>query len=72
MEKYGNPYEEVKDDGKGASANRSYASFLNLKLNALSGPCLGKPAVNKKFTDNTLITNLKAMLAKQYGIPANK
>lgn len=25
-----------------------------------------------KFPENTLLTNLKAMLSKQFGIPANK
>jgi len=71
---YGNPYEEVKGDEKSAtdSTKPKYASMILLRLNALSGPCLGKPEVKKKFTDNTLITNLKAMLAKQFGIPAEK
>lgn len=41
-------------------------------MNALSGPGLGRPAVNMKFPENTLLTNLKAMLSKQFGIPANK
>jgi Leucine-rich repeat (LRR) protein len=69
---YGNPYEDVKTDGTTTTTTRKMASFVNVKLYALCGPSLGKPAQTKKFTDNTLITNLKAMLAKQFGIPANK
>ena len=39
---------------------------------AFTGVAIGKPAAVKKFTANTLITNLKAMLAKQFTIPASK
>lgn len=69
---YGNPYEDVKTVGSTTTTTRKMASFVNIKLYALCGPSLGKPPQTKKFTDNTLITNLKAMLAKQFGIPANK
>lgn len=73
MKKYGNPYDDgIKGKQKPAAPKTTMASLINIKLNAFSGPCLGKPAVAKKFTDNTLIVNLKQMVAKQFGIPANK
>lgn len=73
IKKYGNPYDEsVKNKPKDQPAKPVMASLTKVQLNAFSGPYLGKPAVTKKFTDNTLITNLKAMLAKQFNIPATK
>lgn len=72
---YGNPYEEsLKGDKNHAELAPKIGSsgFISLKLSAYSGSALGKPPVTKKLTANTLITNLKAMLAKQFGIPANK
>lgn len=75
IQMYGNPYDDsLKGEKKQADpsvANRA-ANFVNVKLNAFTGPGLGKPAVTKKLTANTTITNLKAMLAKQFGIPATK
>ena len=73
MKKYGNPYDDgIKGKPKPEVQKATFAALINIQLNAFSGPCLGKPAVVKKFTNNTLIVNLKQMLAKQYGIPANQ
>ena len=72
---FGNPYEDSLIHGgkteEEAQKNKS-AGFVSVKLSAFSGAALGKPATVKKFTSNTLVTNLKAMLTKQFGIPANK
>ena len=73
MKMYGNPYDEgIKNKQKAEAAKPKVANLISIKLNCFSGPGLGKPASVKKFTDNTLITNLKAMLAKQFAIPATK
>jgi len=71
MKIYGNPYEEgIKGKPKFEVVKPKAGVLIPIKLNAFSGPCAGKAAVVKKFTDNTLIVNLKAMLSKQYGILA--
>jgi len=71
MKMYGNPYEEgIKGKPKVEVVRPKAGILIAIRLNAFSGPHMGKPSVIKKFTDNTLIVNLKAMLSKQYGIAA--
>jgi len=78
IKKFGNPYEEgmkenrVAEDPTLAQLKGTKAGFLTVRLSAFTGPAVGKPAAIKKFTANTIITNLKAMLAKQFTIPASK
>ena len=72
---FGNPYEDslLPGDKTEESAQKGKAAgFVSVNLSAFSGGAVGKPPSVKKFTTNTLLTNLKAMLAKQFGIPANK
>jgi hypothetical protein len=64
---------EVPIKSKNAYATfKSNSTFLSLKLNALSGAFLGKPPVTKKFSDNTLVVNLKSLLAKQFSMSSEK
>ena len=73
---FGNPYDEGIKGNEIKFAEPTIkapgSNFIRLSLNAFTGSAMGKPAVKKKFPLNTLITNLKAMLAKLFGIPANK
>ena len=77
IKKYGNPYDESMRDQKnagleGGAGKVNNAGFIKVKLSAYSGAAMGKPPTVKKLTTNTLVTNLKSILAKQFGIPANK
>ena len=75
---FGNPYEEglhgnkLEKDPSVAALKGNKAGFVVVKLLAFTGAAVGKPPAVKKFTANTLITNLKAMLAKQFTIAASK
>lgn len=71
MKMYGNPYEDgIKNKPKIEVAKPKAGVLTLVNLNAFTGPQAGKPAIAKKFTDNTLIVNLKAMLSKMFGITA--
>jgi len=77
---YGNPYEIMPKGMEESKINvgrdeipvKTGARLLKIQLYALSGPYLGKPAMMKKFSDNTLITNLKTIVAKQFGMSPEK
>eukprot|EP01017_Pseudomicrothorax_dubius_P034448 TRINITY_DN4721_c0_g1_i3.p1 TRINITY_DN4721_c0_g1~~TRINITY_DN4721_c0_g1_i3.p1 ORF type:complete len:527 (-),score=134.16 TRINITY_DN4721_c0_g1_i3:62-1642(-) len=69
---YGNPFEvqpkqeEVKND------EYRKGKMVRVSLVATSGPSVGKPAVVKRFPDNTTIMNLKPIVGKLLGLDANK
>lgn len=70
IQMYGNPYEQVKmEEEKKAGSGPKKAKMLVVRLSAYSGPMLGNPPVKKKFSDNTLIVNLKPILGKMFNVP---
>ena len=67
---YGNPYEpeKMKEEKKVADSGPKKSKMISVSLSAFSGPALGKPPAKKKFSDNTLVVNLKPVLSKMFGI----
>lgn len=74
MAVYGNPYEQLPEDGNiNITENVGPKNVMvSLTLVVAAGPSLGKPEKVKKFPDNTTILSLKSVLSKLYGIPNDK
>lgn len=71
IQMYGNPYEpeKMKEEQKQSQSAPKRAKMVSVLLSAYSGPFLGKPPTKKKFSDNTLVVNLKPILSKMFQVP---
>eukprot|EP01015_Nassula_variabilis_P016791 TRINITY_DN2595_c0_g1_i28.p1 TRINITY_DN2595_c0_g1~~TRINITY_DN2595_c0_g1_i28.p1 ORF type:complete len:473 (+),score=81.31 TRINITY_DN2595_c0_g1_i28:65-1483(+) len=74
IQKYGNPYELIKDQDNSQQKSQSTQkqSVVNLKFIAGSGPLVGKDPIKKKFPESTTIGWLKNFSSKTFKIPQSK